>query len=212
MKRQTRSAPAPSSKPGAQANGRDGAFVHPHALVEEGARVGCGTRVWAFAHILSGAVVGEDCNICDHTFIEGKVRLGNCVTLKCGVFLWNGIAAEDDVFIGPAAVFTNDLRPRSRNPNWKCSPTLLRQGCSIGGNATVLAGITVGRFAMIGAGALVTRDVPDFALVVGNPARFRRWICRCGGNLTARGSSAACQVCGKQYRATGKTTLVEADS
>ncbi|MGB6877090.1 MAG: acyltransferase [Candidatus Acidiferrales bacterium] len=174
-------------------------FLHPQALVDEGARVGPRTRVWAFAHIVKGAVVGEDCNICDHTFIEGKVRLGNRVTLKCGVFLWDGVQAEDGVFVGPAAAFVNDLRPRSRNVGAKLEATLLKEGCSIGANATILAGVTIGRFAMVGAGAVVTDDVADFALVVGNPARFRRWLCRCGRNLVFRRNSAVCN-CGARYR------------
>ena len=181
-------------------------FIHPHALVDQDAKIGSRTRVWAFAHVLKGAVVGEDCNICDHTFIEGKVRLGDRVTLKSGVFLWDGVIAEEDVFIGPAAVFVNDLRPRSRNTQWKCLQTLLKQGCSIGANATVLAGLQIGRFAMVGAGAVVTRDVTDFALVVGNPARFRSWVCQCGRNLTFRRSSAVC-ACGRRYRLRGKTKV-----
>jgi acetyltransferase-like isoleucine patch superfamily enzyme len=183
------------------------AFIHSHALIDEGAKIGSGTRVWAFAHVLKGAVVGQDCNICDHSFIEGKVRLGNRVTLKSGVYLWDGVVAEDDVFIGPAAVFVNDLRPRSRN--WKtCSETLLKEGCSIGSNATVLGGLEIGRFAMVSAGAVVTRDVADFALVVGNPARFRRWLCRCGENLDFRKGSAACG-CGRRYRLKGKSKVEE---
>ena len=187
------------------------AFIHSHALIDEGAKIGSGTRVWAFAHVLKGAVLGEDCNICDHTFVEGKVRLGNRVTLKSGVFLWDGVVAEDNVFIGPAAVFVNDLRPRSRNTNFKCVKTLLREGCSIGANATVLAGIEIGRFSMVGAGAVVTRNVPDFALVVGNPARFRRWLCRCGQNLTFRKSSSSCE-CGRTYRLKGKNKVEEVTS
>jgi acetyltransferase-like isoleucine patch superfamily enzyme len=175
------------------------ASIHSHALIDEGVKIGSGTRVWAFAHILRGAIVGEDCNICDHTFVEGKVRLGNRCTLKSGVFLWDGVVAENGVFIGPAAVFVNDLRPRSRKTNLKCSQTLLREGCSIGANATILGGIQIGRFAMVGAGSVVTRDVPDFALVVGNPARFQRWLCRCGQNLTFLKSSAVCD-CGRRYR------------
>ena len=186
-------------------------FVHPNALVDKGANVGSGTRVWAFAHILKGAVVGEDCNICDHTFIEGKVRLGNRVTLKCGVFLWDGVVTEDDVFIGPAAAFVNDLRPRSGNVLWKCTATLLREGCSIGANATILAGLSIGRFAMVSAGAVVTRDVADYALVVGNPARFRRWLCRCGQNLTFRKSSAVCN-CGRRYHLRNKSKMEEVNS
>src|ERR1700722_276299 len=181
-------------------------FVHPRALVDEGAKIGSGTRVWAFAHIVKGAVVGENCNICDHTFIEGKVCLGDRVTLKCGVFLWDGVEAEDDVFIGPAAAFVNDLRPRSKNVNWKCTATLLKEGCSIGANATVLAGVTIGRFAMVSAGAVVTRDVSDFALVVGNPARFRRWLCQCGENLCFVKTSAVC-FCGRRYHLKNKTKV-----
>ena len=183
-------------------------FIHPLALVDEGAKIGSGTRVWAFAHIVKGAVVGANCNICDHTFVEGKVRLGDRVTLKCGVFVWDGVIAEDDVFIGPAAAFVNDLRPRSRKMDWKCTATLLKEGCSIGANATVLAGLVIGRFAMVSAGAVVTRDVADFALVVGNPARFRRWLCRCGQNLTFRNSAAICR-CGRGYRLRDKNKVEE---
>jgi acetyltransferase-like isoleucine patch superfamily enzyme len=186
-------------------------FIHAHALVDQDVKLGSRTRVWAFAHVVKGAVVGEDCNICDHTFVEGKVRLGNRVTLKSGVYLWDGVVAEDGVFIGPAAVFTNDLRPRSRSAQWKCVDTLLREGCSIGANATILAGLQVGRFAMVGAGSVVTRDVADYALVVGNPARFRRWLCRCGQNLAFRKNSAVCE-CGRRYHLKAKTKLEEVAS
>ena len=164
-------------------------FIHPHALVDQGAVIGSGTRVWAFAHVVAGAVLGRDCNICDHTFVEGRVTVGDRVTLKCGVYLWDGLVLEDDVFVGPCAAFTNDLRPRSRQHPDGYPKTTLRQGCSIGANATILPGLTIGRWAMIGAGAVVTRDVPDFALVAGNPARSRGWVCRCGqklGNLTSQ--------------------------
>ena len=186
-------------------------FVHPHALIDEGAKVGSGTRVWAFAHIVKGAVIGENCNICDHTFIEGDVRLGDRVTVKCGVFLWDGVEIEDDVFIGPAAAFVNDLRPRSKNANPKYAATLLKKGCSVGANATLLAGITIGRFAMVGAAAVVTREVPDFALVVGNPARIRRWLCRCGENLYFIKSEAVC-ICSRQYQLKNKSKVEEVGS
>jgi acetyltransferase-like isoleucine patch superfamily enzyme len=173
--------------------------IHPHALVETGAEIGAGTRVWAFAHILSGAVIGEDCNICDHTFIEGKVVLGNRVTVKSGVYLWDGVTAEDDVFIGPAAVFTNDLRPRSRRYPEEFAKTLLKAGSSIGANATILGGLTIGEWALIGAGSVVTRDVPDFSAVWGNPARLRYRICRCTQKIEFSGSHPFTCVCGRRY-------------
>ncbi len=173
-------------------------FCHPHALVDAGATIGKGTRVWAFAHVVAGAVIGDDCNICDHTFIEGKVQLGNRVTLKCGVFLWNGISVEDDVFIGPAAVFTNDYRPRSKRYLADLK-TVLKEGCTIGANSTVLPNLTIGRWAMVGAGSVVTRSVPDFALVMGNPARWRAWVCRCGEKLAPAFSGVLKCDCGNSY-------------
>lgn len=174
-------------------------FAHERALIEEGASVGKGSRVWAFAHLATGVVLGEDCNICDHTFLEGGVRLGDRVTVKCGVYLWNGVVAENDVFIGPAAVFTNDTRPRSKNYLATDLPTLLREGCSIGANSTTLPKVTIGRWAMVGAGAVVTRDVPDHALVVGNPARWRAWVCRCGEKLTSGAGGLLHCKCGRSY-------------
>jgi acetyltransferase-like isoleucine patch superfamily enzyme/dTDP-4-dehydrorhamnose 3,5-epimerase-like enzyme len=150
-------------------------FKHPQAIVES-KRVGKGTRVWAFAHVLPGAVIGKDCNLCDHTFVENDVVVGDRVTLKCGVQLWDGVRLEDDVFIGPNATFTNDPFPRSRRPLSEHPRTTVRKGASIGANATVLPGVTVGRGAMVGAGAVVTKDVPPNAIVVGNPARIRGYV------------------------------------
>ncbi len=144
--------------------------------------------------------MGADCNLCDHTFVEGKVKIGNRVTLKCGVYLWDGLRIEDDVFIGPAAVFTNDIRPRSRKVPASYPLTQLKQGCSVWAGAVILPGICIGLWAMVGAGAVVTKDVPDHALVVGNPARIRRWICRCTGSLSFAQSSAVCCDCGRRYR------------
>lgn len=148
-------------------------FQHSHALVESES-IGLHTRIWAFAHILPGAVIGEDCNICDHVFIENDVVVGDRVTIKCGVQLWDGITLEDDVFVGPNATFTNDSFPRSKQYPERFPRTLVRRGASIGANATILAGVTVGAGAMVGAGAVVTKDVPPNVVVVGNPARVTR--------------------------------------
>lgn len=147
---------------------------HPQALVES-EHIGEGTRVWANAHILPGARIGADCNINDLTFIENDVVLGDRVTIKCGVHVWDGVRIEDDVFVGPNATFTNDLFPRSRQYLDAPVPTVLRKGCSIGANATILAGVTIGQHAMVGAGAVVTRSVPPHAVVAGNPARILRY-------------------------------------
>jgi acetyltransferase-like isoleucine patch superfamily enzyme/dTDP-4-dehydrorhamnose 3,5-epimerase-like enzyme len=150
-------------------------FAHPQALVES-ENIGKNTRVWAFAHILPGAVVGEDCNICDQTFIENDVILGNRVTIKCGVQLWDGITLEDDVFVGPNATFTNDPFPRSKQYPETFSRTIVRKGASIGANATILPGLSIGQYAMVGAGTVVTKNVPPFAVVVGNPARITGYV------------------------------------
>ena len=174
-------------------------FAHPNALIDEGVSIGRGTRVWAFAHVAAGAVLGEDCNVCDHTFIEGGVRIGNRVTVKCGVFLWDGMILEDDVFIGPGAVFTNDTRPRSKKYLEQPLPTVLKQGCSLGAGSITLPNLTIGRWAMVGAGAVVTHSIPDFALVIGNPARFHAWICRCGEKLFPADSRFMKCTCGLRY-------------
>ncbi|NJR15836.1 MAG: N-acetyltransferase [Calothrix sp. CSU_2_0] len=150
-------------------------FIHRLACVET-KNIGRGTRIWAFAHILPNAIIGEDVNICDHTFIENDVVIGNRVTIKCGVYLWDGIRLEDDVFVGPNVAFTNDKLPRSRKYLDKFPEIIVREGASIGASAVILPGIAIGKNAMIGAGAVVTHNVPDNAVVVGNPARIIRFI------------------------------------
>jgi len=150
-------------------------FQHPNSLVESEA-IGQGTRIWAFVHVLPGATIGRDCNVCDHVFIENDVAIGDRVTVKCGVQLWDGVTLEDDVFIGPNVTFTNDPFPRSKQYPDSFTRTLVRRGASIGANATLLPGITVGPGAMIGAGAVVTRSVPPNAIVVGNPARIKGYV------------------------------------
>lgn len=150
-------------------------YKHDQAIVAS-QNIGKGTRIWAFTNILPGAVIGEGCNICDHVFIENEVTLGDRVTVKCGVQLWDGLQVEDDVFIGPNATFTNDKFPRSKKYPDEYPRTVLKKSCSIGANATILCGITIGENAMVGAGAVVTKDVPPNAVVYGNPARIHRYI------------------------------------
>lgn len=180
-------------------------FVHPSALVDAGARIGRDSRIWAFAHVMAGAVMGEKCSVGEHVFVESGAKLGNNVTIKNCVQVWEGIIAEDGVFLGPNAVLTNDLYPRSfpkRPKNEWLKSTLLREGCTIGANATVICGNTVGRYAFVAAGAVVTNDVQDFCLVVGVPARFSSWICRCGERLTMKLKRAQCRKCGDRYEVT----------
>ena len=150
-------------------------FLHPMGIVEPGAIIGANTRVWAWAHILGGAVIGKDCNLCDHTFVENGVSIGDRVTVKCGVSIWEGITIEDDVFIGPSVAFTNDRFPRSRQHPEKYAQTRIGLGASIGANATILP-VTIGAYAMIGAGAVVTKDVPPYAIVYGNPGRIMGYV------------------------------------
>jgi acetyltransferase-like isoleucine patch superfamily enzyme/dTDP-4-dehydrorhamnose 3,5-epimerase-like enzyme len=149
-----------------------GFFQHVQAIVET-PYIGDGTSIWAFAHILPGARIGRDCNICDHTFIENDVVIGDRVTVKCGVQLWDGTAVEDDVFIGPNATFINDPFPRSKRPPPQFARTTIKKGASIGANATILPGLTVGEYAMVGAGAVLTDNAPPYAVLGGNPARIQ---------------------------------------
>lgn len=150
-------------------------FVHPKAICES-EMIGKDTRIWAFAHILPGAVIGEDCNICDGVFIENDVRVGDRVTIKSGVQLWDGVELEDDVFVGPNVTFTNDPFPRSKHPPHNFSRTIIHNGASIGANATLLPGVSVGQNVMVGAGAVVTQSIPPNAIVVGNPARIIGYV------------------------------------
>ncbi|RPI18425.1 MAG: N-acetyltransferase [Ignavibacteriae bacterium] len=157
-------------------------FVHPTALCESDT-IGKNTRIWAFAHILKNVIIGEDCNLCDYAFVESGVTIGNRVTVKNGISIWDGVTIEDDVFLGPNCVLTNDLFPRSKVYHGENIKTLLKKGASIGANATIICGITLGKYSMVGAGAVVTKDVPDFALVIGNPAKFFYWISKTGEKL-----------------------------
>ncbi len=172
-------------------------MIHPLADVQS-TDIGDETRIWQFVVVLPGAKIGNECNICSHSFIENDVQIGNRVTVKCGVQLWDGITVEDNVFIGPNVTFTNDTSPRSRQIPAEFRRTILKQGSSIGANATILPGISIGKSAMVGAGAVVTKSVLDFEVVFGNPSIHRGWICTCGEKLILIGENAKC-ACGKNY-------------
>lgn len=180
-------------------------YIHPLALCEA-SDIGEGTSVWAFAQVMAGAAIGAHCNICGHTFVEGGARIGNRVTLKNAALVWRGVTIEDDVFVGPGVVFTNDRYPRSRRAlsesgrydrpeNWLV-PTIVRKYASIGAGAVILPGVTVGAYALIGAGAVVTRDVGEHRCVAGNPAKPCGWACTCGASLD---DSLACRQCRKRF-------------
>lgn len=183
-------------------------MFHPTALVES-EEIGEGTRVWAYAHILSGARVGSHCNIGDHAFIEGGAVVGDNVTIKNGVCVWEGVSLGNGAFVGPNAVFTNDLYPRSprlpavaaryANKNYWLRPTCVEEGVTIGANATIVCGITLGAYSFIGAGALVNCDVPPHALMLGVPARQKGRICVCARPLVRHGEGWACPECGKEF-------------
>jgi acetyltransferase-like isoleucine patch superfamily enzyme len=159
-------------------------YIDPRAIVDT-ADVGAGTRIWEFVHVLRGARIGRDCNLNSHVFVENDVVIGDCVTVKCGVYLWDGIRLGDNVFVGPNVTFTNDRRPRSQRPFPPCVTTV-QEGASLGAAAVIGPGVTIGRYAMVGMGTVVTKDVPDHALVYGNPMRHAGWVCFCGAAVKSR--------------------------
>ena len=181
-------------------------FFHAKSLVESKNSIGDGTRVWAFAHVMKGSVVGRDCNIGDHSFVETGSFLGDRVTLKNGVSVWDGVTLGNDVFVGPNAVFTNDLFPVSRVQK-KFLSTRVEKGSCIGANATIVCGVTIGEYAFVGAGSTVTKNIPDHALFYGNPARLHGYLCRCRKKLKFKVSQAVCS-CGLRFKRSKNTVRV----
>jgi acetyltransferase-like isoleucine patch superfamily enzyme len=171
-------------------------LIHPTAAVEDGAEVGAGTKVWHFAHVRSGARIGERCVLGKSVFVDSGVVIGAGCRIQNFVSIYSGVTLEADVFVGPSAVFTNDRYPRASGGEWDRLPTLVRMGASIGANATVLCGLTIGELALVGAGAVVTADVEPHRLVVGNPAKPVGWVCRCGKGVPG-GPGTACPACGE---------------
>jgi UDP-2-acetamido-3-amino-2,3-dideoxy-glucuronate N-acetyltransferase len=183
-----------------------GVFVHESSYVDEPCEIGTGTKIWHFSHIMKNCAIGERCNVGQNVVIAPHVRIGNNVKIQNNVSVYTGCTLEDDVFCGPSTVFTNVLNPRShlaRKDEFRV--TLVKRGASLGANSTVLCGHTIGRYAFIGAGSVVTRDVPDYALVYGNPAVVRGWICRCGVKLEfATRFRTECEACGAAYSKEGQ--------
>lgn len=182
----------------------DDVFIHPQAIVDS-KNIGKGTRIWAFVHILKGTVIGSNCNIGGHCYIEGSVEIGDEVVIKNGVSLWQGVTLENCVFIGPDVTFTNDFLPRAKIYRDKYDKTFVKEGASIGANATLIAPITIGRYALIGGGAVVTHNVQDFGLVYGNPAKLVGFVCRCAKKLPIgleHDGTITCS-CGKSYKKQG---------
>jgi UDP-2-acetamido-3-amino-2,3-dideoxy-glucuronate N-acetyltransferase len=186
-----------------------GVSVHPTAVVDQPCQIGAGTKIWHFTHVMPNSVIGERCNIGQNVVVSPQVRVGNNVKIQNNVSLYTGVILEDDVFCGPSMVFTNVINPRShieRKSEYRT--TLVKRGASIGANSTIVCGITLGEYCFIGAGAVVTRDVPPYAVVYGNPARLRGWVCYCGVSLelglgrddTEKGT---CESCGKHYQRKG---------
>ncbi len=184
-------------------------WSHKTAEIEKGAQIGKGTKIWQNCQILKGAKIGENCIIGHNCFIGSKAEIGNGVKLESNIDVWDLVSLEDYVFVGPSAVFTNDLNPRAKYPKLrfpqcgKWLPTLVKEGATLGANSTILCDLTIGKWAMIGAGAVVTEDVPDYAIVTGVPAKIMGWICECGTKLEFKEGKAICKICKRKYKKVG---------
>ncbi len=168
-------------------------FIHETAVVSQAAKIGRGTKIWINSQIRENAIIGCDCIISKDTYIDTEVHIGDRVKVQNGVSIYHGVTVEDEVFIGPNVAFTNDLIPRAMNQDWKITPTLVKKGSSIGANSTIICGNIIGEYALVGAGSVVTKNVPAHALVVGNPARIIGYVCKCGERLD---ENSFCKKCG----------------
>jgi UDP-2-acetamido-3-amino-2,3-dideoxy-glucuronate N-acetyltransferase len=195
------SMPVSIQKPSESDSRKESYFVHPSAIIDDGVAIGEGTKIWHFSHVMKGARVGEKCNIGQNVVLSPEVLVGNGVKIQNNVSVYEGVTLEDDVFCGPSMVFTNVYNPRSPIPRMKeVRPTLIKKGASLGANCTIVCGNIVGRYAFVGAGAVVKSDVPDYAMVAGNPAKIKGWMCVCGNRIDFHNSEGKCRECGKQYQ------------
>lgn len=176
-------------------------YIHDSSYIDEGAKVGNGTKIWHFSHIMSYCEIGENCNIGQNVVISPKVKIGNGVKIQNNVSVYSGVACEDDVFLGPSCVFTNVINPRSFiNRKTEYKKTLIKKGASIGANATIVCGHDIGRYAFIGAGTVITTDIPDYACYIGNPGRLLYYVCKCSEKMTFdENNRFICPVCGSKY-------------